>query len=323
MSDAIHTMRMVSKRTGLSPHVIRVWERRYGAVTPTRTPTNRRVYREEDVERLNLLHQVTTAGHSIGQASKLTNEKLRALIQEISPATARRALSGGVMLQEWGARFTARGLTAVRSMDPRELESVLRDAVIALGTQGLLTQVAAPLSQQVGELWRSGEITAAHEHFLSAALRTFLGRHAQQFTVPPNAPTIIVATPAGQIHELGAILAAAAAANMGWKVIYLGTSLPAAEMAGAVRDQNARAVALSIVYPEDDPALPSELRQLRDYLPASVELIVGGRGAAAYAATLVEIRAQVVHRLDDFFPALEAIRRSALRTGDLRASHAF
>jgi hypothetical protein len=94
-------------------------------------------------------------------------------------------------------------------------------------------------------------------------------------------------------------------------------------MAGAVRDQNARAVALSIVYPEDDPALPSELRQLRDYLPASVELIVGGRGAAAYAATLVEIRAQVVHRLDDFFPALEAIRRSALRTGDLRASHAF
>ncbi len=304
---------MVSKRTGLSPHVIRVWERRYGVVAPTRTPTNRRVYREEDVERLNLLHQATTAGHTISQASKLTNEKLRALIEESSPVNARRALPGEVMLHEWGARLTARCMAAVQLMDLKELDSALRDGVMALGTQGMLTQVAAPLSQQVGDRWRAGEITAAHEHFLSAALRTFLGRHSQQFTVPPNAPTVIVATPPGQIHELGAVLVSAAAANMGWKVIYLGTSLPAAELAGAARDQGAKAVALSIVYPEDDPALPAELRQLRDYLPSGVELIVGGRGAPTYAATLVEIRAHVVHKLEDLFPALEAIRKASFR----------
>ncbi len=315
MAEAIHTMRMVSKRTGLSPHVIRIWERRYGAVTPTRTPTNRRVYREEDVERLKLLHEVTTAGHTIGQASKLNNERLRALLQESSTAPSRPSLDNEVMRHDWGGKLTSRCLAAIKSMDLKELNAGLRDAVLNLGTQGLLTQVAAPLSQQVGELWRAGEITAAHEHFLSSALRTFLGRHSQQFTVPPNAPTLIVATPSGQIHELGAVLVSAAAANLGWKVIYLGTSLPSAEMAGAARDQGAKAVALSIVYPEDDPALPSELRQLRDYLPAGVELIVGGRGAAAYAATLVEIRAHVAHKLEDLFPALEAIRKTASRNG--------
>jgi methylmalonyl-CoA mutase cobalamin-binding domain/chain len=298
-------MRVVSKRTGLSPHVIRVWERRYGAVVPTRTPTNRRVYRDEDVERLSLLHQATAAGHTISQASKLSNDKLRGLIREIpiAPSAATPMVNG-----ERERDITTKCLAAVRNMDVQALEAQFQRAALELGTQGLLTKVAAPLGQQVGELWRKGEITAAHEHFLSAALRDFLGRHSQQFAVPPHAPKMLVATPGGQIHELGAVIVAAAAANLGWKVIYLGTSLPAQEIAGAAKEQGVRAIGLSIVYPEDDPELPDELRKLRAYLPEDVELIVGGRGVPAYAATLVEIRARITNRLEDLFPALEELR---------------
>ena len=305
-------MRVVSKRTGLSPHVIRVWERRYGAVNPVRTPTNRRVYRDEDLERLTLLHEVTRLGHGIGQAVKLSNDRLKSLVKETPPSPAQRAQLNHGPNGQRGMEHTERCLAAVRTMDLKALEAELQAAVVALGTQGLLTQVAAPLGQQVGELWRIGEVTAAHEHFLSAAIRNFLGRHSQQFSPPTHAPIIIVATPAGQIHELGAVIVAAAAANYGWRVIYLGTNLPAAEIAGAAREQEARAVALSIVYPEDDTALPGELRQLRGYLPRYTELIVGGRVAAAYAPTLVEIGARVANTLEDLFPALEAARKSSV-----------
>ena len=309
MTDPIHTMRMVSKRTGLSPHVIRVWERRYGAVTPTRTPTNRRVYRDEDVERLSLLHQATVAGHTISQAAKLTNAKLRVLIDESPLPDSTLAPSKRPVNGERATEIISHCMVAIRAMDVRALETQFQRAALEMGTQGLLTQVAAPLGQQVGDLWQKGEITAAHEHFLSAALRDFLGRHSQQFAVPPHAPKILVATPGGQIHELGAVIVSAAAANLGWKVIYLGTSLPAQEIAGAAKDQGVRAVGLSIVYPEDDPALPNELRQLRAYLPEDVELIVGGRGVPAYAATLVEIRARITNRLEDLFTALEELRK--------------
>jgi methylmalonyl-CoA mutase cobalamin-binding subunit len=194
-------------------------------------------------------------------------------------------------------------------MDLRALNSAFREATIALGTQGFLMQVAAPLGQQVGQLWREGVITAAHEHFLSAALRDFLGHHTQQFSVPPHAPAMLVATPAGQIHELGAIIVAAAAANMGWQVVYLGTSLPAMEIAGAAREKAVRAVALSIVYPEDDPALPEELRRLRRYLPEETALLVGGRGAAGYLTTLLDMGARVITDLEELFPALETLRK--------------
>ena len=81
---------------------------------------------------------------------------------------------------------------------------------------------------------------------------------------------LVVATPAGQIHELGALLVGAAAANLGWHVTYLGASLPAAEIAGAARQNRARAVALSLVYPEDDPRLEGELTRLRESLPPEV-----------------------------------------------------
>jgi DNA-binding transcriptional MerR regulator/methylmalonyl-CoA mutase cobalamin-binding subunit len=300
---------MVSKRTGLSPHVIRVWERRYGAVTPVRTPTNRRVYRDEDVERLQLLQQATLVGHTISQAAKLTNARLKALLKDTTEAVLPAFEHPGQVGGERSARATAGCMEAIQRMDLKALNSEFRRATLTLGTQGFLTQVAAPLGQQVGHLWRIGEITAAHEHFLSAALRDFLGHHSQQFAVPAHAPVILVATPAGQIHELGAILVTAAAANLGWSVVYLGTSLPAAEIAGAARQKRARVIALSIVYPEDDPTLPDELQRLKSYLPEGVDVIVGGRGASAYATALSGIGARVVTELEDVFPVLEGLRK--------------
>ncbi|MBM3756002.1 MAG: cobalamin B12-binding domain-containing protein [Acidobacteria bacterium] len=81
--------------------------------------------------------------------------------------------------------------------------------------------------------------------------------------------------PPGQLHELGALLAGAAAANLGWHVTYLGPSLPAAEIVGAARQNHARAVALSLVYPEDDPRLAVELAALRQSLPPEIALLAG------------------------------------------------
>ena len=46
---SLFPIRYVSRQTGLTPHVIRAWENRYGAVTPKRTDTNRRVYSNADI----------------------------------------------------------------------------------------------------------------------------------------------------------------------------------------------------------------------------------------------------------------------------------
>lgn len=309
MAEAHQAIKVVAQRTGLTAHVIRIWEKRYGAVEPERTGTNRRLYSDGQVERLLLLREITMSGHSIGHVAKLPTEKLRLLAEE-----ARARVAGGeenLTRSPAKKSFLEDCIAAVKHLDSRGLEAALNNAATELGAQGLLQKVVAPLAQKIGELWRDGSITAAHEHFASAVIRIFLGHAAKPFAGTDGAPILVVATPAGQIHELGALLVGAAAANAGWHVTYLGASLPAAEIAGAARQNRARAVALSLVYPEDDPRMEGELTRLRAALPEDVSLIVGGRAMPAYQAVLEEIGASQVKDLPNLLSALDALRKPA------------
>jgi DNA-binding transcriptional MerR regulator/methylmalonyl-CoA mutase cobalamin-binding subunit len=305
MTEAHQTIKMVVKRTGLSAHVIRIWEKRYGAVEPERTGTNRRLYSNDQIDRLNLLRQLTRNGHSIGQIAKLPAEKLRELGREspgIEEQTERTAAAPPAHLDEC--------IRAVRSLNSESLAESLKRAETELGSQGVLQRVVAPLAQTIGDLWREGVITAAHEHFASAVIRIFLGHAARPFAGTESDPVLVVATPAGQIHELGALLVAAAAANLGWRITYLGANLPAAEIAGAARQNRARAVALSLVYPDDDPRLESELTRLHDSLPGDVTILAGGRAMPAYRDVLEKIHALPILDLPHLFATLELLRKT-------------
>ena len=309
MANAHHSIKVVSRRTGLSPHVIRIWEKRYGAVEPERSQTNRRLYSDSEIERLGFLRLATAAGHSIGNIARLPLARLKLLVAKAngSEPIARAAKHAASPAQT----FHDSCLAAVKNLDGRLFDETLQGAVVALGNQGLLRQVVAPLAQTIGELWRAGVVSAAHEHFLSSGLKVFLGHLSGQFPVPANAPRIIIATPAGQLHELGAVIVNAAAAQVGWHTTYLGASLPAAEIAGAAVQNRALAVALSVVYPEDDPDLPQEFTNLRRFLPAETKILVGGRAAPAYLETLMRIGAVFTESIDEFCHQLDDLRRAA------------
>jgi len=311
MQESHHSLRVVTQRTGLSTHVVRIWEKRYGAVKPKRTGTNRRLYSDAEIERLTLLRLATLAGHGIGSIANLPLERLKALVAGAGPGGLAPADAGQALSLSRG--FQESCLAAVRQLDVHRFEEAMQHALIALGHQGLLRQVIAPLSQTIGALWRAGEVTTAHEHFLTASLKVFLGQLAKQFATPANAPGIIVATPAGQLHELGALMVNTAAAHLGWRTIYLGASLPAAEIAGAAAQNRINAVALSLVYPEDDPDLPQELLNLRRFLPAQIHILTGGRAAAAYRDTLKRIGAIQTASLDEFCEQLDALRKPVRR----------
>jgi methylmalonyl-CoA mutase cobalamin-binding domain/chain len=124
---------------------------------------------------------------------------------------------------------------------------------------------------------------------------------------------MVVATPAGQLHDLGAFIVAAAATNLGWRVACLGANLPAAEIARSAIQIRARAVALSIVYPDDDPGLPGELDTLRAYLPPDVALVVGGRAVNAYRESIEKIGAITPSGLSELLSMLDELRRPAMR----------
>lgn len=197
----------------------------------------------------------------------------------------------------------------MRSTRSGLLSDTLQRAGTALGGQGVIHRLVAPLIQTLGDLWREGQITAAHEHFATGHIRAFLASLSRPFGGGVAAPALIVATPAGQVHEMGAWLVGAVATNLGWNVTCLGASLPAAEIAGAARQKQARAVALSLVYPEDDAGLPGELTLLRESLTAETALVVGGRAMPAYRETLAPLGAILAEDLPQVGEALDRLRR--------------
>lgn len=309
-SILLHPIKVVAIKTGLSPHLIRVWERRYGAVTPGRTSSRRRMYSEREIERLKLLQALTKSGHSIGNIATLDMEELRSLHTR-GEATAHSSLveshRGGKRAA--GGSFVSRCLDAVVRLDQPAFEAALQDGVVSLGQQGVLVHVIAPLAEAVGNLWMEGTIGVAHEHFASAILRTFLGNMSRPYAPSETAPHLITATPTGQLHELGAMLIAAAATSLGWQATYLGASIGPAEIASALRQTRAKAVGISIVYPADDPGVAAELRRLKQLMPVDVTLLVGGRAAASQRAVIDEVGAVYCGGpLTDFMNTLQDLR---------------
>jgi len=307
MSEGKHPIRVVAQRTGLTPDVLRAWEKRYGVVEPTRSETGQRLYTDEDVARLTLLRRVTEAGRSIGKVSQLGAEELGALAEE-DEAHRREAERSRVESASTAASEHLDGaMAATRALDAGQLDAVLVRAALRLGSAAFLEHVAVPLLRQIGEMWHAGELGIAHEHLASSATQRVLGWLLWSGTPNREGPVIVVGTPAGQRHEMGALLVSAVAAEEGWRVVYLGADLPAEEVARAALTRGAEAVALSMVYPEKDPRIADELRRLRSLLPPRTPILVGGSAAASYSPVLQEIRATRLGELSTLRTTLGAL----------------
>lgn len=294
-------MRVVTRRTGLTAELLRVWERRYRIVTPGRTQTGRRLYSDAEIERLRLLYRATLAGRSIGLVAKLSTPALVALLRQDGEADRARDDTPTTPNATPAREFLDDCLSAAERLDAASLEAVLRRAVVALPASEFLDAIAAALIDQVETRSRDGTLRPVHGHLTTAVVRRVLDRVTEASSTPGATPGLLVATPAGQLHELGAMLVAAAAAAEGWSVSYLGANVQAEDIAEAATAIGVRAVVLSLVDPPNDRALRHELRRLRSLLPKAVTLLAGGAAAAAYAESLDEIGAE---RLAD----LEALR---------------
>lgn len=304
--DYKHPIKVVALRTGLSPHVIRIWERRYKAVTPDRTPTNRRAYSDRDIDRLILLKHVTEAGESIGQIAGLSDDELRELVN-ISVEYPQSAVSVNNNAGKTG-EYLEQCLKAAMDLDSDGLEKILLETSSELTRPVLLEGVLEPLMLKIGDYWREGKLRVVHEHMASAIIRTFLGNMIGAYKPFQSAPTLIVTTPSGQNHEFGALMATITAFSAGWRAVYLGPNIPAEEIANAVQRMKADAVALSLIYPADDPRLATELRKLRNMLGDKITILVGGRSKEGYGDTLEQIGAITVENLAELSTRLEAIR---------------
>jgi len=161
MTEPRHPIGVVARRTGLDLHVLRAWERRYGAVVPWRSPTGRRLYADLDVERLRLMKRLAEAGRRISDVANRSLDELRSLASEdaaagVVPVGAKAPPPPGSAPRDGRpAHEILRSLiAAVEALDRSALDRLLAEAAAACSGPRLRQEILVPLLEGIGERWQ-------------------------------------------------------------------------------------------------------------------------------------------------------------------------
>ena len=309
-----HPIRVVSSRTGLTPSVLRAWERRYGVVAPTRSDGGQRLYSDTELRRLILLARGVALGRPISHLAAQDDEELEALIQEDSRAQRLppQARASDVTVRAGG--LLAEALGAIETLDGPRLDKVLMGAAVVLDPHALVDDLMVPLLRRIGELWENGNLSPANERLASGIMRRFLEWVMGTIRVPGDAPVFVCATPSGHHHELGALLSGVVAAGAGWHPVFLGPDLPGEDIAPATRRLGASALALSAIHPHVDPIIVDEMTAITRGVGPGVTVFAGGMAVQTVRPRLEAMGVHVLDSFDDLRSTLAQLQERERQT---------
>jgi MerR family transcriptional regulator, light-induced transcriptional regulator len=259
----------LSRRSGVSPELLRAWERRYRLLRPTRSPGGLRLYSADDLERVRLMQHHLARGLAAAEAATLAAEQ-----PPVAGETGASLPEGQHELEE-----------ALTAFDEGRAHAVL-DSLLATATiDTVLARVVLPYLQELGVRWERGEASVAQEHFASAMLRGRLLGLARGWGRGLG-PRIVLACAPGEQHDLGLIAFGLALRARGWRIVFLGQNTPLASVADAAHASDAVFVVVSAVTAA---RLESSADGLRE-LARKHRLCLAGAGAADAKLDLDAVR---------------------------------
>lgn len=248
----------LSRRSGVSTGLLRMWERRYGILEPGRTAGGQRMYSGADERRVKAMRQRMDDGLSAAAAARIT-------------LAGENPLEGpGDALEDLRASLSG----ALRHFDEAGAHAALDVALARFSIPSALEMVVLPYLQELGAGWEAGNVSIAQEHFATMILRGRLLGLARNWGSGAG-PTALLASPAGEFHDLGLICFGLGLRERGWRITLLGPNTPGSTMIQAVGAVRPRVVVVSSM----DPALLESIESDLARVAATSRLLLAGPGA--------------------------------------------
>src|SRR3954468_14393886 len=203
----------LSRRLGVSEHVLRAWERRYGLLQPVRSAGGFRLYTEADLQRIRRMQALQSDGLSAAEAARA------ALNEQPAPPSA---------VDEPAAGLAAEAATLARALDGYDepaAQATLDRLFATLTVETVLRDVLLPYLHQLGERWKTGAATVAQEHFASNLIRGRLAGLARGWG-HGQGPRAVVACAPDEQHDIPLLTFGVVLNRHGWRIGYLGASTP-------------------------------------------------------------------------------------------------
>ena len=269
----------LSRRLGVSDHVLRAWESRYGLLQPVRSAGGFRLYSEADESRVRRMQAHLARGLSAAEAARAalgedsgTQADHGRAVGQHRTAPAGRALSGDLR-------------QALDSFDEPAAQAALDRLVSDLSLTTVLRDVVLPYLTELGERWESGTASIAQEHFASNLIRGRLAGLARGWG-NGHGPRAVLACPPGELHDLALMVFGIMLNRNGWRIDYLGMNTPVEELTRTVDARHPDLVVLAATLPENLEPYATQLIVLAQRAP----LALAGAGAMPQMAAAVGAR---------------------------------
>lgn len=269
--ESLYPIRTVARLTGINPVTLRAWERRHGLVTPIRSKSGHRVYRDIDVQRIRKIMSLLDQGISIGSVAQvLEGRKDQEKNENKQPAGT----------DVWSA-YQQSMLDAVVKYDDEGLEEVYNDVLALYPIDIITSKLLIPLLVQLGKRWETQEGNSAEEHFFSTYLRNKLGARFNHRNRNTTGPKLLCACIPGEQHEIGLLLFAISAHEYGYQPVLLGANTDLNALPSAVQGSQCDAIVLSASF---EPEHNVSIKILKEFMEqVKVPVFFGGALSEAYS----------------------------------------
>ncbi len=217
---AHYSIKDLEKLSGIKAHTLRIWEKRYQIVKPSRTDTNIRYYCDDDLKRILNISILNRHGLKISRIAGMTDAQLSEQVMHLAQATGDH--------ESQIEQLTI----AMIEMDEERFEKTLSKSIMTVGFEETVLTIIYPFFDKVGMLWQTGSINPAQEHFVSNLIRQKLlvAIDSQNYPHNPESRRFLLFLPEGELHELGLLFFHYILKKHGHQVIYLGQSVPFADL---------------------------------------------------------------------------------------------
>lgn len=279
-ASVVWSIAEVERDTGLGKDTLRVWERRYGFPRPSRDALGERQYTHAQLLQLRLVKRLLDMGHRPGKVVGLDLSQLEQLCEQATrlprPAHARLPHTASELEAEWLLWLQTNQFDALRH--------ALQQHIMRFGLGSTVDQLIAPLCVAVGEAWLRGDLSIFQEHLFTQTVQNLMREAMGQVDTSARGqrkpPKVLLTTTSSEHHQLGLLMAECFFTVEGCDRIALGPRTPVPDIAQAAIELGVNIVALSFSVHASKRDVADSLSQLRDLLPASVELWVGGSALA-------------------------------------------
>jgi len=210
------TIKDLENYTGIKAHTIRIWEQRYGLLSPDRTGTNIRKYTDQDLKYLLNVSLLSNMGLKISQIAGMSEE-------DIKDSISKHAIGGN---QEHHLLHMLK--MAMLNYDEELFHEVINPQINEYGLEQTFVEVFMPFMRQIGVMWQADVICPAQEHFISALIRQKVFGCIERMPIPPKSDErpVILYLPELEIHDLSMIMMHFLFRSKGIRSVFLGQSVP-------------------------------------------------------------------------------------------------